>query len=95
MSERSLERLPPTIGLEEAAKLLRCHRDTVRKMAKAWELPAAKVGRSWVFYTESLLRWLQQRCESRQPARDDPMRSPGSKLAERLRIERERSQRAR
>lgn len=87
------DRITPTIGLKEAAALLRCHPDTVRKMAKARELPAAKVGRAWVFYTESLLRWLQERCESRQPIGDDPMRSPGSRLAERLRADLERRQR--
>jgi excisionase family DNA binding protein len=59
--------LTPTIGLDEAGKLLHCHPDTVRKMAKAGKLPGTKVGRSWVFYTDSLLEWLQARIKAGAP----------------------------
>jgi excisionase family DNA binding protein len=86
-----IARLTPTIGLEEAGKLLHCHPDTVRKRAKAGELPGTKVGRSWVFYTDSLLEWLQERIKAGQPRRDDPMHTGGSALAaklERMRLER-------
>jgi excisionase family DNA binding protein len=81
--------LTPTIGLEEAGKLLHCHPDTVRKMAKAGELPGCKVGRAWVFNTESLLEWLKARIEAGTPRRDDSMQSDGSALAARLQHERE------
>lgn len=39
----ALERLTATIGLEEVGKLLRCSPETVRKMAKAGEIPGTKV----------------------------------------------------
>jgi excisionase family DNA binding protein len=87
--------LTPTIGLEEAAKLLRCHPDTVRKMAAAGELPGTKVGRAWVFYTERLLDWLEKRCAAQQEVRQAPLGSGGSVLAEQLRRLREKRLRRR
>lgn len=93
-SAPELERIAPTIGLEEAAKLLRCHPDSVRKMATAGKLPCTKVGRAWVFHTESLLRWLEGQCKSHQRLEQGLM-DPGIALAEQLRVERERRMRAR
>lgn len=80
-----LERLTPTLGLKEAAKLLHCHPDSARKMAAAGKIPATKVGRTWVFHTESLLEWLEARCKA-SCVRADPM--SGSSLAESLRAAR-------
>ncbi len=37
-----------TLGLRGAAKLLKCHPETVRQKLKSGEIPAAKVGRRWV-----------------------------------------------
>lgn len=44
-----------TIGLAEAAKLLRCSPSTVQQKAAAKEIPATKIGRAWVFVAEDLL----------------------------------------
>ena len=83
----ALTPLTPTIGLEEAGKLLRCHPDTVRRMAKAGEIPGTKVGRSWVFYTQRLLEWLDKRCAAQQQVLRSAtsLNSGGSALAQRLR----------
>ncbi len=48
-----------TIGLQEAAKLLRCNVETVRAKAASGEIPAAKTGRAWVFIEVDLLAWLR------------------------------------
>lgn len=77
-------RVTPTIGLEEAGRLLRCHPDTVRKMAKAGEIPGTKVGRAWVFYTERLLEWLDARCKAQETSRRIHDQTGGSALATRL-----------
>lgn len=83
-------RLTPTIGLEEAGKLLRCSPDTVRKMAKAGEIPGTKVGRAWVFYTEQLLEWVAARCRAGPPQRSlDGGSALASRLAARLAARRE------
>lgn len=82
------QRLTPTIGIEEAGRLLRCHPDTVRKMAKAGELPGTKVGRAWVFYTERLLEWLDARCKAEKTPRSHHNLSGGSVLAARLAAQR-------
>ncbi len=88
------QQLTPTIGVEEAARLLRCHPDTLRRMAKAGEVPGTKVGRSWVFFTERLLEWLDARCQSQQQARprDPPPVSGSSALAAAIAAERKRRQ---
>ena len=83
-AEGSIGRLTPTIGIEEAGKLLHCHPDTVRKMAHAGEIPGAKIGRAWVFYTEQLLEWVAARCKAGTAA---PRATGGSALAERLRAQ--------
>ncbi len=85
-------RLTPTIGIEEAGKLLHCHPDTVRKMAHAGEIPGAKIGRAWVFYTEQLLEWVAARCKA---GTQSPRVTGGSALAERLRAQLERRARER
>ena len=75
-TEKHMETITPTIGLEEAAALLRCHPETARRMAKAGEIPGAKIGRSWVFYRERLLEWIEARCQSgltKGQTKEDPM----------------------
>ena len=74
------QRITPTIGLDEAGKLLRCHPDTVRKMAKAGEIPGTKVGRAWVFYTERLLEWLDSRCKAGNISRNTSDLSGGASI---------------
>ena len=48
-----------TLTLEQAAKILRMHNVTVRNKARAGELPAAKVGKRWLFIEVDLMNWLR------------------------------------
>ena len=50
-----------TLDLNGAAEWLKCDPETVRAMAAACEIPAAKVGRSWVFVDVDLVDWLRSR----------------------------------
>src|SRR5207248_2505573 len=53
-----------TYGLQDAAKLARCHPDTLRKLARAREVPATKVGREWLFSAQLFHDWINTRCRS-------------------------------
>jgi excisionase family DNA binding protein len=48
-----------TLNLDEAALFLKCSDDTVRELAASGEIPAAKVGRAWVFVDVDLVEWLR------------------------------------
>jgi len=48
-----------TLDLEAAAKFLYASTDTIRELAASGELPAAKVGRAWVFVDVDLIEWLR------------------------------------
>jgi excisionase family DNA binding protein len=50
-----------TLDLEEASKFLKMHPQTVRRMAVAGELPAAKPGKCWAFIEDDLANWLRSR----------------------------------
>lgn len=43
-----------TANLQEAAKLLHCHEQTVRKLAKSGKLAGSKIGRAWVFLVDDI-----------------------------------------
>ncbi|QSH81911.1 MAG: helix-turn-helix domain-containing protein [Ferrovum myxofaciens] len=62
-----------TIGLSEAAKLLRCNEETVRKKTIAGEIPGVKIGRSWVYVKVDLLAWMRS-----QYARDKKLSQPSN-----------------
>jgi excisionase family DNA binding protein len=48
-----------TLDLDQAGAWLKCDPETVRAMAASGELPAAKVGRAWVFVDVDLIEWLR------------------------------------
>lgn len=48
-----------TLTLEQAAEILRMHKVTVRNKARAGELPAAKIGKRWLFVEVDLINWLR------------------------------------
>ena len=50
-----------TLTLSEAAEFLKVHPQTLRQRAKSGEIPGAKVGRSWVFLEEDLVRVIRAR----------------------------------
>lgn len=58
MKHKSLDLITP----QEAASLLRVHREQVYKMIREGGLPAAKVGtRAWRIDKDELMRWLDAR----------------------------------
>ncbi len=54
-----------TLDLQEAARFLRMHPESLRRRAVAGEIPCAKPGRSWVFLERDLAEWL--RAQYRRP----------------------------
>ena len=48
-----------TLSLVEAAALLRIHPVTLQARARAGVIPAAKIGRAWVFIREDLLGYIR------------------------------------
>jgi len=50
-----------TLTLPQAAEFLKLHPQTVRKLALAGEIPAAKPGKCWVFVEQDLASWLRSR----------------------------------
>lgn len=53
------------LSLEQAAKLLILHPDTLKKKARRREIPALKIGKSWRFRASLLDAWVQSRLISR------------------------------
>ena len=53
---------------EEAAKLLKLHRDTVRRLIRERKLPYVKVGSQYRLRRKDLEAWLER---SREPERHD------------------------
>ncbi|WP_426178091.1 helix-turn-helix domain-containing protein [Massilia sp. TWR1-2-2] len=56
-----------TLNLAQASTFLHMHREEVRKRAKQGRLPAAKIGRAWVFLEDDLVDFIRANySESRQ-----------------------------
>lgn len=55
---RELQDLPPTLTVEQAAKLLGVGRNQTYEAVARGELPAMRIGRRWVIPTVRLLRLL-------------------------------------
>ena len=51
--------MPQVLTLPQAAQLLHSHEDTVTEAIRARGLPAAKVGRCWLFIDEDVIAWLR------------------------------------
>jgi hypothetical protein len=48
-----------TLNLEQAAKFLKLHPEELRRRAKVGRVPAAKVGKCWVFLESDLADYLR------------------------------------
>lgn len=48
-----------TLTLSQAAELLKCNPETVRRLAQARKIPSAKLGRKWVFIQQDLAQFLR------------------------------------
>lgn len=51
---------PDTVDLTGAADLMKIHPETVRSKILAGELPAAKIGASWVLLTRDVLAYIER-----------------------------------
>ena len=58
-----------TLNLEETARFLKVHIETVSRLAKTGQLPGAKIGRSWVFLEEDLIEYLREQVQLQQTMR--------------------------
>lgn len=50
----------PTVGVQEAAVLMKVHYKTVEDLIADGKLPAGKVGRSWVMLTRDVLAHVEK-----------------------------------
>jgi excisionase family DNA binding protein len=48
-----------TLDLQQASDLLKLHPQTILQKARAGELPAAKLGKCWVFIEQDLIEWIR------------------------------------
>jgi len=55
-----------TILLNEASELLGIHPQTLLKLARAGDVPAAKPGKRWVFIKEDLIDYLRSKYQNTQ-----------------------------
>jgi excisionase family DNA binding protein len=56
-----------TLDLLQAADFLKLHWQTLRAKAKRGEVPAAKLGRRWVFLQEDLVSYLRSNYSTSRP----------------------------
>lgn len=54
-----------TFNLIEAARFLGAHKETIRRMAARGELPAVKIGKSWVFIEQDLVMYIRNKYSNR------------------------------
>lgn len=73
-----------TIDSQECAELLRATKEQIEEMARGGDLPALKIGRSWLFLRQDLLAYLadrarkeaEQRRTKKQPSVAVPISRP-------------------
>ena len=79
-----------TLNLEETARFLKVHTETISRLAKTGQLPGAKIGRAWVFLEEDLIEYLRDQIQAQQTMRaeeskvrdqTDSLKSPTEKQA--------------
>jgi excisionase family DNA binding protein len=78
----------PLLSLEQAAKLLGLHPDTLKKKAQRREIPGFKIGKRWGFRASLLDAWVRSKLISRPtpitPRSTEKGRHPFAVHAERL-----------
>ncbi|MEI6095787.1 MAG: helix-turn-helix domain-containing protein [Gammaproteobacteria bacterium] len=58
-----------TLNIEEAAKFLGAHKETVRRLAVTGIIPGAKIGRGWMFIEQDLVTHMRNKystCDASQ-----------------------------
>lgn len=67
-----------TLGLVEAAELLKVHTNTVARLIDTGQIPAAKVGRAWVMLRRDVMRYIERQVMQQTAQRvgaSDPIRA--------------------
>ena len=65
-----------TLDLDGAAALLYLSPSSLAEMARQGEIPAAKIGKCWVFSRALLLDWLAEETARQMAARRQPRARP-------------------
>lgn len=53
------------LDIPTCAAMLHCSEQRLRALARSETIPAAKVGRDWVFIEEDVVEWLRKRSQPR------------------------------
>ena len=62
-----------TFNIDEAAKFLGAHKETIRRMAAKGDLPGAKIRRGWMFLEQDLVLHVRNKystCDASQGVQD-------------------------
>lgn len=59
-----------SMNLEQAAHFLKLHPEELRRRAKAGKIPAAKIGKCWVFLTADIVEFVRSQYASQLQALD-------------------------
>ena len=70
-----------TLGVTEAAALLRAESETVMQFARRGELPGTRIGKSWVFMRDDVLAFLRRQIAIDTEARRQNNKTPTAALA--------------
>jgi len=65
-----------TFDLKGAADLLHLSESSLAEMARSGEVPAAKIGKCWVFSRQLLLDWLAEETARQVASRRQPIARP-------------------
>ena len=80
---------PETLGLREAAQLLRTSESHLARKTRAGLVPGAKIGRRWVFVRADLIELIREQARGRAPSAIDARSlrpvAPRSSLVDSLR----------
>jgi excisionase family DNA binding protein len=52
-----------TCNINEAARLLKVHEETVAEMIRSHKIPAAKIGRAWVMLERDLVEYIERQIQ--------------------------------
>lgn len=67
-----------SMNLEEAANFLKLHPEELRRRAKAGKVPAAKIGKCWVFLQDDIVEFMRSQYSSRVQTFDKRLGKEGS-----------------
>ena len=54
------------LDVESCAKLLHCSVEHLNRLARGGDIPATKIGRSWIFLEDEIVGWLRSKTRSQK-----------------------------